>query len=210
MKLTQDQIKSIDTYLKNTDIHFVDVRMELLDHIASAVEQDMEENNQSFYDAFKAYMVLKKKQLEKDYEKLRKDLQKKSFGVLGRKMITVPFLVLFVISLCALYFWEFWFRIPVSYVVCIYAITIVSVASYAIFGLTKKHNRISSLEMLIWPIFVTSYSFNLYFQIFYNKELFTLPWSFSVMILTSFVITVNFAFLALFFQKRKEAKQRLA
>ena len=98
MKLSKENIQFIDTYLKNTHIDYIDVRMELLDHIATSVETDMIENKRSFYDAFKIYMVQNKKQMEKDYEKLRKDLQTKAFGILGKKMLTKPYLILFLIN----------------------------------------------------------------------------------------------------------------
>ncbi|SDM11216.1 hypothetical protein [Kriegella aquimaris] len=110
MSLTKENIEFIDTYLINTDIQFVDVRMEMVDHIATAVENDMQENNRSFYDTFKYYMVLHKKQLEKDYDRLRKDLQTKSFGILGRKMATYPFVVLFITLWTMLFFLESGFQ----------------------------------------------------------------------------------------------------
>ena len=113
MSLTKENIEFIDTYLINTDIQFVDVRMEMVDHIATAVENDMQENNRSFYDTFKYYMVLHKKQLEKDYDRLRKDLQTKSFGILGRKMATYPFVVLF-ITLWTMLFFGIRFSVLVS------------------------------------------------------------------------------------------------
>ncbi|MDB2606418.1 hypothetical protein N9Y48_01430 [Zobellia sp.] len=40
-QLTKDQIKFIDDYLKKNKVAHWDVRMELLDHVASAVEEEM-------------------------------------------------------------------------------------------------------------------------------------------------------------------------
>ena len=65
MKLTPDNIKFIDTYLKNSEVIYYDIRMEMLDHVATAVEQKMEAENLDFYDAFKSYMVLHKKEILK-------------------------------------------------------------------------------------------------------------------------------------------------
>lgn len=62
-KITQEQIKFIDNYLQKSDVIFVDIRAELTDHIASAVEEKMEVENVDFYDAFKDFMVRNKKQL---------------------------------------------------------------------------------------------------------------------------------------------------
>jgi len=63
MKLTQENIKFIDNYLKNSNVEYFDIRMEMLDHISSAVEEKMQTENLDFYDAFKSYMVLNKKSL---------------------------------------------------------------------------------------------------------------------------------------------------
>lgn len=63
MKLSNQEIQFIDQYLQKADVIFVDVRSELTDHIASAVEEKMELEQLSFYDAFKAYMVVNKKML---------------------------------------------------------------------------------------------------------------------------------------------------
>jgi hypothetical protein len=65
MKLTPQNIQFIDNYLKNSEVIYYDIRMEMLDHVATAVEQKMEAENLDFYDAFKSYMVVNKKEVLK-------------------------------------------------------------------------------------------------------------------------------------------------
>lgn len=65
MKLTTDNIHFIDNYLKNCEVIYYDIRMEMLDHVATAVEQKMEAENLDFYDAFKSYMVANKMEILK-------------------------------------------------------------------------------------------------------------------------------------------------
>jgi hypothetical protein len=65
MKLSAEYIQFIDNYLKNSEVIYYDIRMEMLDHVATAVEQKMEAENLDFYDAFKSYMVLNKKEILK-------------------------------------------------------------------------------------------------------------------------------------------------
>jgi hypothetical protein len=65
MKLTKENIQFIDNYLKNSEVVYYDIRMEMLDHVATAVEQKMEVENLDFYDAFKNYMVINKTELLK-------------------------------------------------------------------------------------------------------------------------------------------------
>lgn len=65
MSLSSENIKFIDNYLKNSEVIYYDIRMEMLDHVATAVEQKMEVENLDFYDAFKSYMVVNKKEILK-------------------------------------------------------------------------------------------------------------------------------------------------
>lgn len=62
-QLSQEQIKFIDTYLQKSDVVFVDIRAELTDHVASAVEEKMEAENLDFHDAFKDFMIHNKKEI---------------------------------------------------------------------------------------------------------------------------------------------------
>ena len=65
-KLTKEDIQFIDNYLTNSGVFYIDIRMEMLDHVASAVEMKMQEEDLIFYDAFKDYMVVNKKELLKN------------------------------------------------------------------------------------------------------------------------------------------------
>jgi hypothetical protein len=66
MKLTKEEIQFIDTYLVNSEVFYVDIRQEMIDHVATGVEAIMAEEGLDFYDAFKAYMVAHKKELLKN------------------------------------------------------------------------------------------------------------------------------------------------
>lgn len=51
MKLTTEQINQIDTFLERNDVKYLDIKLELLDHIASQIEALMSEQNRSFEEA---------------------------------------------------------------------------------------------------------------------------------------------------------------
>lgn len=65
MKLTAENIQFIDNYLKNSEVIYYDIRMEMLDHVATAVEQKIQTENLDFYEAFKSYMAVNKKEILK-------------------------------------------------------------------------------------------------------------------------------------------------
>ena len=52
MKLTTEQINQIDTFLERNDVKYLDIKLELLDHIASQIEALMSDQNSSFEEAF--------------------------------------------------------------------------------------------------------------------------------------------------------------
>ena len=66
MKLTKEEIQFIDTYLKSSGVLYADIRQEMVDHVATGVEQKMGEEALDFYQAFKAYMRVHKKDLLKN------------------------------------------------------------------------------------------------------------------------------------------------
>jgi hypothetical protein len=63
MKLSQEEIQFIDTYLINSDVKYADIRMEMIDHIATGVECLMEKDSLAFKEAFKSYMLIHKKEI---------------------------------------------------------------------------------------------------------------------------------------------------
>ncbi|MFD2908619.1 hypothetical protein ACFSX9_07700 [Flavobacterium ardleyense] len=65
MKLLKENIIQIDQYLKSINIIFDDLRIELVDHIASAVEFEMIKNETAFDTAFSAYILENKEMILK-------------------------------------------------------------------------------------------------------------------------------------------------
>ncbi|GAB4153968.1 MAG: hypothetical protein Tsb0033_01290 [Winogradskyella sp.] len=64
MKLTKENIKFIDTYLENSDVIHIDIRLEMIDHVASEIETIIAKGDErDFYYIFKEYMVDNKHKL---------------------------------------------------------------------------------------------------------------------------------------------------
>lgn len=66
MKLSLQEIHFIDNYLKKAEVIYIDIRSEMIDHIASAVEEKMDNESLDFYEAFRQYMIVNKKELLKN------------------------------------------------------------------------------------------------------------------------------------------------
>lgn len=52
MELTQEEIQKVAHYLDVKDISYIDLRVEVLDHIVSEIEEKLETENKDFYQVF--------------------------------------------------------------------------------------------------------------------------------------------------------------
>ena len=100
MKLSKENILFIDTYLENSEIHYADIRMEMVDHIASSIELKLEQDNTlSFYEAFKAYMINNKANLIQNNKVFLKNTDKKIIKQMGLQFVKPPSILLFVLTI---------------------------------------------------------------------------------------------------------------
>lgn len=86
-KLTQEQVKFIDNYLRNSGVRYSDIRYEMTDHIAAALEN----MDGDFYIDFRHYMVENKSELLASNRAFKKLAAKKAWGVLRNNLMSIYF-----------------------------------------------------------------------------------------------------------------------
>ncbi|AWA29238.1 hypothetical protein HYN48_03560 [Flavobacterium magnum] len=110
MSLTSENIEFIDNYLKHSNVIYADIRSEMTDHIATAVEAGMTETGWEFLTVFKEYMAKHKKELMKMNNRSQRfsmDLLKHYFSFLTKPwMIFFGFVNFFLLMV--------YFRIPAN------------------------------------------------------------------------------------------------
>lgn len=200
MKLTAENIKFIDNYLKNSEVIYYDIRMEMLDHVATAVEQKMQTENLDFYDAFKSYMVVNKKEILKGNKEeglyFKEPLKK--FGLFAIQ----PFQILLAIGIFSIvYFFTQCFGIN-DFTKYIYVIII---ATYFVFLILHY--------LLTWKkkFYYIDKNFSIIFLLYQlanplhriANEGFT-----SYVIFNSILLFVFFAFLRFYYLEMKSFKQK--
>ncbi len=72
MELSKDQIQRIDGFLERLGFEYIDIRYEMVDHIATDIEQNIVNHDEFFrknkmHGQFLGYMMRKKNDLEKNY-----------------------------------------------------------------------------------------------------------------------------------------------
>lgn len=97
-KLTQEQILFIDNYLRNSGVRYADIRFEMTDHVAAALENI----DGDFYEDFRLYMIRNKRDLLASNRTFRKLAWKKALKVIQNNLISLPFwIVTALIFACA-------------------------------------------------------------------------------------------------------------
>lgn len=176
-KLSSDQILFIDTYLENSDIQYVDVRMEMVDHVASAIEGEMVDgDDRSFYDIFKDYMVLNKVKLLKQNKGFLNQADKSILRQIIKNLLTLRYSVFFVILFYSLlrvfnYFGFKDFKEEVLYypMLIMIGFTLIYISVIGIFKL-HRYAIVSRLSMGYIILFYASNSMQSFLRLILSNE----------------------------------------
>ena len=200
MKLTKEYIQFIDNYLKNSEVVYYDIRMEMLDHVSSAIEQKMELEHLDFYDAFKSYMVVNKKEILKGNKEEGLNFKEplKKFGL----FVIKPFQIVLALSVfIGIYFSTIYFGLKNFYEYYFWIIII----CYLVFGffhflLTRK-KKFYYIDKNFSILFLLYQIGNLFYRTM-NENLL------SAVIFNSIVLFVFIAFVRFYYIEMKSFKQK--
>lgn len=158
-KLTKENIQFIDTYLKNFDVIFFDIRIEMTDHVASEIEAKMSRGDaRDFYDIFKSYMVEHKKGLLKNLNKFKWQATKKAFKQIFINSYHPKTLFFTVVSmLCLFWGWNF-LEFSVGYSVNFSVSLLMLTLFMILMTVLKKKVKFSVLHELISITLILNYS----------------------------------------------------
>lgn len=181
MKLSKEEILTIDQYLKKNIVSFIDIRYEMLDHIALAVEQKMKLEKQDFQEAFKGYMAENKKALQKTNSIFLKMASHKAFVILLIGLVKPLSLLIYFILFTFFYLLANYTIIDYNIIFQIINFTMIFPLAitylYQVFSKTKKYsvaNEILGLFVMLnyllnW-VFKIQFSFqnSIYLFIYYS------------------------------------------
>lgn len=100
MRLTAAQIGFIDNYLKNSGINYIDIRYEMVDHIATDLENSIEGyegttiQDEDFQSHFKAYMAKNKEQFLTSNKQFAKTARIRAFKLILKNIVRPTSLLL--------------------------------------------------------------------------------------------------------------------
>lgn len=146
-KLTIEQIKFIDSYLYNAGVHYIDIRCEMTDHAATAIENMEGDFGQNFY----AFMASNKRELLASNKSFKRKAMSKAWGLLLGNF-TRPF---FLVTTAILLLLAFGMEKSVGYDDVSGAFMILHLVTYVclyfcwIYFWTFKSNRYSVIDRLL-------------------------------------------------------------
>ena len=204
MKLEQEELVFIGTYLKNSGIEFLDLRLEMVDHVANGLTEKMDSEKVSFYEAFKSYMVVHKKKLFQWDKRFRKVTDKKMLSRVGSEFLSPWSLVVFCCCLLLLKVGADTFNLEMflKYVPFILLLVLISFY-YFTYWITFKKNRFSGLERIGWLLIVPSQAVQFFFSHGYSSGFFQV-WPTVYFGLISLVLVMTLAFLRTIHQLKRE------
>lgn len=214
MKLTSDNIVFIDTYLDNSRIEYKDVRLEMVDHIASAIEDKMNNGDKrAFYYIFKDYMVENKAILLDSFKIQKKKTLNDFFRLLIKSMISFRSIVLSIGFFILFYLNNDWLLpyiqdrnfwglgwLSTLFFLCVF---------WLVIRLKTRKNRFMAIEQMFLAMVVLTYCFHflLNFQFIIQKLSVTYQSLFGIGVLVlALMIWVNFIKIAFKHAKFYKAK----
>lgn len=150
-RLTKEDIVFIENYLINSEINFIDIRLEMVDHVASEIEEKMNSgDSRGFYNIFKDYMVKNKSILLKGNKKYYRSSDKKILKSILKNMISVKGLTFFFALLFSFFILNKFLeqQIFVQLLKYMPIVLFSFVAIWYRFFLLKKGKRFSSIERI--------------------------------------------------------------
>ena len=157
-KLNREHLRFIDNYLENSNIIHADIRMEMVDHIASNIETIIEANDSSdFYDLFKNYMIANKSKLLDNNKQFLKSADRKIFREILKQTGSFSTIVFLLHALANFYYINQFFGYETFRLLFLFA----PFLSFLGFGTlylvrTKYYNlkRFSVVERLAFPFLI--------------------------------------------------------
>lgn len=156
-KLSKEEIQFIDTYLENSGVKHADIRMEMVDHVASGIEEVLVDDSNSFYDTFKAYMVANKHQLLKDNKKFISQVDIKIMKRIVKNILSIPSLIILIITYFGFVKFKSVYGAEVfkDYLFDISILGLILLSSGYFLGLAfVKMNRFVGVERMVFPFMI--------------------------------------------------------
>ncbi|RED46428.1 hypothetical protein DFQ10_101198 [Winogradskyella eximia] len=105
MNLTKENIQFIDTYLEQSDVKHIDIRMEMVDHVASEIENRIDAGDtRDFYYVFKDYMLEHKSFLLENNNRFLRQTTKKLSNQLLKSFFSIKSITLLAVFTAIIYF----------------------------------------------------------------------------------------------------------
>lgn len=207
-KLSIENIQFIDRYLSH-EIIFTDIRAEMVDHVASAIEQKMTDgDSRTFYYIFKDYMIINKELLYKTNRKFLRSIDYKAGKRLLKNVFSFKGILIFLVVFFSFNILENYLQpqqflkvIKNSPMVILFIIGFIYLIS-----IKRRKERFSAIERLgLYFLFIHQFSY-IFFMLqnkdysFTNENLLLL----TLTLIATFLITLVLMFLFTAVQYKKE------
>lgn len=211
-KLTKDQIQFIDTYLKKSDVIYDDIRLEMVDHVATAIETELsQDEDKEFYDVFKAFMVKHKKELLDSNKKfIKKSALKVAKHMLNVLVSAQGVFTLLITALVVFWMYTFLDAKYFYYTLDLAPFVVILIAMFGIkvYRVNRKPLKFSALHQLGFYALAFTQIYNAIFNPFVLSKNDNLSFSNTSIIVLSLLLFIALVFMLTAFQLSKSYAQK--
>jgi hypothetical protein len=201
MKLTKENINHINEVLIKDKVHYIDLRIEIIDHLSS----ELEEIDGDFDAVFPDYYLGKKDFVKQMFLSHLKSDTVKGYKLLLHKIVSWQFLGLFVCIFSIVYlaftvFGKSWMLENFDIVPILLPVPITAIMLYTFLFSKNKSTDLTSL-LGVTNLVIVTYIFGGIYLIRSATEIIWLP-------LFSFYLAINVAYYFFYFYSKKKHKQK--
>lgn len=186
-KLTTGQIQFIDNYLTNLGIEFIDIRYEMVDHIAS----ELEEKEGDFKANFKEYFIMNRDELLEQNKTAKKTAKSRALKYYFKTLALPGSMALLVVVFAAVFFCAQYYmdRFDLSmYGNCVLLILIIPFAIVS--WNSKKISLMRAIVQLLTYLYLGNIFVHLITSFIDDDEARKLPQRFSISFMAAFMVVL--------------------
>jgi hypothetical protein len=211
-KLTQEQIQFIDIYLKKSDVIYDDIRLEMVDHVATAIETELtQDEDKEFYDVFKGFMVKHKKELLDSNKKfIKKSALKVAKHMLNVLVSAQGVFTLLITVLVVFWMYTFLDAKYFYYTLDLAPFVVILIAMFGVkvYRVNRKPLKFSALHQLGFYALAFTQIYNAIFNPFVLSKNDNLSFSYISIIVLSLLLFIALVFMLTAFQLSKSYAQK--
>jgi len=154
MELTKSQIKRIDSFLERLGCEYIDIRFEMVDHIATEIEEKVDNYNDFFkkdkmHGKFLGFMMSKKNDLENNYsQQSKKQFWSNLWQIIKSIALSLTSIKTWIVIITSFLLIQILAKYNIKYTVILTVFVSMSITIFGFFYITRAIKHIGKVRIV--------------------------------------------------------------